>query len=199
MTSEEQAQIFITVTGIIYNDFKKKMVGYCYNTNQPFDEDIFQDTILKCYNTIEKHGLKDLTEEGVKNYIFKSFKMNIVRETQYARNRLKDSNISSDELKDKYEEYKQSQPTLEQKEQDDLFQDYLIHYILNKVENNFNLIDYRLFTIKLFYQCTYKKLKSLTKISDVKKRITTINNWLKENITYKEIEQSFIDYQNNVC
>lgn len=48
-----------------------------------FDEDLFHDTIIKCMETLDK---KELQENEIMAYINSSFKTNILRDTQYARN-----------------------------------------------------------------------------------------------------------------
>jgi hypothetical protein len=58
------------------NEWKK------YHTST-FDEDIFHDTIIKCMETLDK---KELQENEIMAYITSSFKTNILRDGQYARN-----------------------------------------------------------------------------------------------------------------
>lgn len=189
---KEEAQIFINTMGKLYEEVKKTMKAFCFNKKKPWSEDLFQDTLVKCYDSIVRNGLRDKTENGCKNYFFMSFKTNIIRETQYAYNKLRDSNIDNDIVKDLYEAYvNEFEITEEEKIKQDLYHDFILQYILKKVENNFSLIDYRLFSIKTFYQCTYKKLKSLTHITDVKKRIQNINEWLINNIDVHEVNEKF--------
>lgn len=98
------AQLFINTINDNYEEIKQELTNYCDSVSKTFDEDIFQDTILKCYLLIEKQGeMKDPSYQGIKNYLFMSFKINMNREKQYARNQKRDDNIS--DLNDLYERY----------------------------------------------------------------------------------------------
>ena len=82
-----------------YTKLKHKYARYCKENNIQWDEDTFSDTILKCYDAIKKKGgLDDCTDQGIENYFFKSFKMNIMREKQYARNMKRDLNVEADDV-----------------------------------------------------------------------------------------------------
>lgn len=59
------------------------------NNKVAFDEDVFHDTLLKC---IEQLNNKELKQEDVIAYIISSFKTNILRDGQYARNSKKSDN-----------------------------------------------------------------------------------------------------------
>lgn len=54
------------------------------NLSREDNEDIFQDTIIKCN---EKISGKDMTEEEMKSYLYRSLKTNGYRESEYARNK----------------------------------------------------------------------------------------------------------------
>ena len=65
-----------------YNHLKYKYINFCREKGYQWDEDIFQDTILKCHDAINKKGkLQDTTDYGIESYFFISFKMNLKRET----------------------------------------------------------------------------------------------------------------------
>lgn len=53
---------------------------------EPFDEDLFHDTLYKC---IEKMKERECIESEFLNYIFIAFKYNVIRETMYHRNSMK--------------------------------------------------------------------------------------------------------------
>lgn len=193
-------EYFIQFIGDHYDQIKKQMRAYCFNQNKPWDEDIFQNTILKCYTTIEKQGtIKDKSDQGILNYFFMSFKTNIIREEGYAYKKYRDDNVDTPQLYELYEDYKNLfELTEDEKVLLDMYKDYAVKYILEQVEKNFSDIDYRLFSIKLYYKCTYKRLKEMTKIKDVKTRVMRINEWIKTNITKNEIQKSFDEYVENI-
>ena len=190
-------EYFLDYIGKNYDEIKKRFKSYCYNKHQPWSEDIFQETIIKCHDLIKKNGeIKDKSNQGIENLFFMAFKTNIIRELEYAYVKNRDENITGEALKDKYEEYKQyNEISSEDKVLKDAFQDFSVNYILSKVEENFNTIDFRLFRIKLFYNTTYKKIKELTKIGNSKQRIVNVQKWIKDNISKEELKEAFEEYQ----
>lgn len=53
-----------------------------------FDEDIFEDTMLKCNNNLKT---KNLNEKEMESYFWKSFKTNTLREANYMRSKTIDN------------------------------------------------------------------------------------------------------------
>ena len=45
----EDAVKFINTVNDNYETIKKELQSYCDSVGEKFDEDIFQDTIIKCY------------------------------------------------------------------------------------------------------------------------------------------------------
>lgn len=190
--NSEQAANFLQFANDNYNDFKKKWRKYLIDRQIEFDDDVFSDTILKVYDYIKKHGINDTTDSGMANYWFRSFNTNIKREKQYSRNINRDCNINAYESLDKetngdYE--------LQLKIRRQVFDDWSIVYILRLVENNFDQISFHCF--RLYYildKMTYSKLREITKVPDSKKRVVTIKNWLKDNLTKQQMEKEFSKY-----
>lgn len=187
---------FLTYVNNNYKYLKRHLQSWAYNTHRTFDDDIFQDTIIKIYNLIEKNGsAKDSSDYGFECLFFRAYSTNLDREAQYARNKLRDDNSN---LSEQYEHFKSNEITTEEKVMGDMRKDFSIKYILNKVESNFDILTFRLFRIKIFYACTYKKLVEMTKIKDAKQRVSKVNRWLKENVTKQEINEAFEEYLNNI-
>ena len=186
------ADKWIEVISLRYNEIKEGFIMECRKTMTHFDEDIFHSTILNCYNTIQKKGLEDLTEQGMQNYLFKSFKMNTKRETLYTRVAKRDSNISDSDAMSIYERNGLNEETTEDKIRKQLLNDYSVVYILNRVEENFDTISFYCFRLKwLIPKMTYQKLREITKVNDCKKRCIDIMKWLKVNIDRGEIMTEF--------
>lgn len=186
---------FMTYVNNNYNYLKRHLQSWAYNTHRAFDDDIFQDTIIKIYNLLEKNGkAKDSSDYGFECLFFRAYSTNLDREKQYARNKLRDDNSN---LSEQYEEFKSNQLTTEEKVLSDARKDYSIRYILEKVEDNFDIVTFRLFRIKLFYGCTYKRLVEMTRIKDAKTKVSKVNRWLKENVTKQEINEAFDEFINN--
>ena len=118
----EDATKFINTINDHYETVKKELQSYCDSVGERFDEDIFQDTILKCYLLVEKNGeMKDSSYQGCKNFMFQAFKRNLKREQQYARNQKRDANVTN--LSKHNEVYLNSKLTQEEKLKSDLYTD----------------------------------------------------------------------------
>lgn len=155
-------------------------------------EDIVGETLLKTYKTIMCNGLKNIDinnkekkEQAYLNYFFLSCKLNNFTEQKSikAQNELKNQKENPFDNEDKDEKIKRQ-----------IYKDYKIMYIVQLVENNFDVIDYRCFRLyHLLKNMTYAKLRDMTGIRNCKTRVVRINKWLKENISEREIRQSFIE------
>ena len=186
------ADKWMEVISVRYNEIKEGFTMECRKTMTDFDEDIFHSTILNCYNRIKLKGLTDLTEQGMKNYLFRSFKMNTKREALYMRNAKRDSNISDSDAISIYERNGLYEETTEEKIRKQLLNDYSVVYILHLVEKNFDTISFYCFRLKwLIPKMTYQKLREITKVKDCKKRCIDIMKWLKKNIDRREIMTKF--------
>lgn len=176
-----------------YNYLKFKYINFCREHNYVFDEDIFSDTILKCYEAINKKGkLEDTTDQGIQNYFFISFKMNLKREGQYARNQKRDRNVDSDSINELYESwYNDNNVSAMEKIKSDLFKDFSVLYIMTVVEDNFDTEHFYLFKLKTLGNLTYKQLQDKTKIKASRQKVINVKNWLKDNVTKDMIKSAF--------
>lgn len=187
-------KIFINYINDHYQLLKNKYRKFCKEKDYEWDEDIYSDTILKCYEAIERKGkMEDPSEQGIENYFFRSFKQNLQREKQYCRVSKRDLNIKSDDINQLYEEwFNYAKDTSTNKIKRDLFKDFGILYIMVKVEENFPPDDFRLFQLKtLIPNMTYKKLAEKTKEKCVRQRVVNIKNWLKDNVSKEEVDKAF--------
>ena len=152
--------------------------------------DIVGETLLKTYKTISHNGLRTIKdkqgeerEQAFKNYFFIAAKLNNFTEQE---NISKHNNLKN--LKENpYEDY-----TTDEKIKIQVYRDFKIMYIVNLVETNFDVIDYRCFRLyHLLKNMTYAKLREMTGIRNCKTRVVRINKWLRETITEQEIRESF--------
>ena len=188
----EQASRFLKFVNEHYEDYKKKWAKYLYDKQVDFDEDVFSETVLKVYDYINTNGIKDDSDSGLANYWFKSFNTNIKREKQYSRNVNRDKNIDATEELSKE---MNGEDELKLKIRRHVYEDWSIVYILRLVEDNFDSISFHCF--RLYYildKMTYSKLREITKVPDSKKRVVTIKNWLKDNLTKQQMEKEFSKY-----
>lgn len=185
--------LFIGYINDNYNALKYKYINFCREKGYEWDEDIFSDTILKCWEAINKKGkLNDTTPQGIENYFFISFKLNLKREGQYARNQKRDRNITSDSINDVYENwYNDNNISAMDKIKSDLFKDFSVLYLMTIVEDNFDQEHFYLFKLKTLGNLTYKQLADKTKIKASRQKVIDIKNWLKANVTKDDIKQAF--------
>lgn len=186
----EDATKFINTINDHYETVKKELQSYCDSVGERFDEDIFQDTIIKCYTLISKNGeMKDSSYQGCKNFMFQAFKRNLKREQQYARNQKRDGNVTN--LSKHNEVYLNSKLTQEEKLKSDLYKDFATLYLMKRVEEEFDTEHFYLFRLKTFTNMTYAQLSEKTGIKGCRQKVVDVKNWLKENVTTKEIKDEF--------
>lgn len=185
------AKRFINYINDHYQELYNRFQAFCNDKNYTFDPDIFQDTILKCYQLIDKQGyMKDTTDKGIENYFFMSFKQNLQRESQYARNMKRDNNIVN--LQGANEVYLNSLLTEQEKLKSDLYKDFATLYLLKQVEDNFDTEHFYLFRLKVFDKTmTYRKLSEKTGIKGCRQKVVDCKNWLKQNVKQEDIRKEF--------
>lgn len=186
---------FINYISEHYDELKAKYKAFCGLNGYHWDEDIYSDTILKCYDAIAKKGkLNDTTAQGIENYFFISYKLNVKREGQYARNQKRDLNITSDNINGVYEEwYNDNHTTSRTKLLTDLWKDFSTLYIMNEVESNFPPEDFYLFKLKTLCNMTYKEVQEKTNEKRIRQRIVDIKNWLKANVKKEDVKAAFYE------
>lgn len=185
------AKRFINYINDHYQELYNRFQAFCNDKSYLFDPDIYQDTILKCYKLIEKQGyMKDTTDKGIENYFFMSFKQNLQRESQYARNMKRDNNIVN--LAGANETYLNSLLTEQEKLKSDLYKDFATLYLLKQIEDNFDTEHFYLFRLKVFDKTmTYRKLSDSTGIKGCRQKVVDCKNWLKQNVKQEDIRKEF--------
>ena len=189
----EDNRLFINYISDHYNQLYYKYRQFCKEKDYQWDEDIFQDTIVNCYSAITKKGkLLDTTPQGIENYFFKSFKMNLMREKQYARNQKRDLNVEADDVDVMYEEWcNNNKEDSRTKIVSDMWKDFSCLYIMMLVEDNWDDEHFYLFRLKHLCNMTYKQLTDKTGIKGVRQKILDVKQWLKDNLTKEEINKAF--------
>lgn len=192
---------FLSFVSRNYDRLKTKMVKYCVSKGVVFDEDVYSDTILKIHDKIEKEGMTDETENGYENYIFMSFRTNILRERQYSRNKSSDDNIDQESIGELYDRYYNGvNDSSVVKLAKDLRTDYRTLQVLLLVEKNFTPEQYYLFKLKFLEQLTYKELAERTGVKDARNKVLAVLQWLRENANEinKQIDDSFKEQYDDV-
>lgn len=189
LTNEEQARKFLEWLSANYDAQQVKLKAFCNDKKYKWDEDIFSNTYLNVHELILRNGLKDPSDKGFDNYLFCSFKTNLKREGQYSRN---SKRKETGDLNIKYENwFNATYDSEEVKLKNDLKRDFTAIYILQKVEENFQYEHFYIFRLKFFEHLTYKQLIERTGKKAARTKFLEVKNWLKENVTKKEIDKAF--------
>ena len=187
---KDVADKWLKYIGTIYEEYRMKYFKMANSLNYNVNEDMLNDTILACYNSIARNNLSDTTEQGMRNYLFRAFKVNLNAISNYDKRKDVVDDLSA--LAEQYENQGEATYNLIKKQ---LFDDYSLIYILEQVENNFDTITFHCFRLKTMLPCTYQRLREITKVKDCKKRVVKVNKWLRENMTRQDIYNAFIsDY-----
>lgn len=167
-----------------YQSFKKKYKQFCFQNNYIFDIDVYHQAILNCLEHIQKSGLKDISEKGMDNYFFITFKNLTFKNF----NNLTKNQKIIDSINDNNDVYDKQYVSF-----DDL-QNSVINERVNKiikyVKDNYHQIYYKIWFYKHFLTIDgkplrYRDLVKITKISNCKKIVCQINKDIKEK--YKDI------------
>lgn len=185
--------LFLNFINRNYVDLKNKYWKFCQENFYDWDEDVYSDTIIRCYDIIERNGLKDKSPYGIESYFFKAFVNNIRNEKNYSRIKKRDFNITSDNINDIYEAwYNKTQDSSKVKLVNDLFKDFAILYIMTKVEANFDAEHFYLYRLKsLVPDMTFKRLAETTKIKASRLKTIEVQRWVKDNIKKEDVRTAF--------
>lgn len=160
-------------------------------------EDIFNDTILTCRTAIERYGIKDKSEQGMMNYIYKSFAVNVRRDKEYSHKKYK-SDV--EDISYEQERFNENEISTIEKVKQQMYNDFSIMYILSYLEDKVDSTTFYCFRLKYLLDITYQELKSITKVKDARQRCLYAKNILKENLTKKDIEKAFDSfYDERIC
>lgn len=166
-----------------------------FSNNVETGADIVGETLLKTHRAICNKGFKNIDnvtpeerEQKFKDYFFIAAKLNCLTEKKnLAKNKLMYEGCAV------LDNVTVSDEDTKRKVSSDYFNDYKIIFLLNTVELNFDVIDYRCFRLYHMLNLTYAKLREMTGIRNCKERVVRVNRWLREHITEDEIMECFRD------
>lgn len=193
--NEQQAKQFLDWVGNNYDFLIQHFKAYYANKRQKFDLDIYSDTILKLYEHICKNGIKDNTPDGYQNYLFMAVRNNVIRESQYIRNKNRSEIGENETLEHIYDVwFNENNDIADVKIINDLYKDFAALYLCKKAEEQFDDLHFFLFRIKTFSKkMTYKQLAEITEIKNCRTYVNEVNAWLKANVTKAEIRRAFLE------
>lgn len=187
MDSKQRADLFLEEIAPKLKEYEYKWRIYFKEIALTFNIDVLNDTILKCYDTISRLGLKEGQKESL-NYLFKAFKMNSIRELQYARNKNRDEVEDIGEL---HEQFMNSQKSADYKIVYDLWTEFQFNYITRQVELYFDKSAFYLFKLKYILQLDDDKIRKKSRNQNWKKDLKDIVKWLKANVKKEDIIREF--------
>ena len=155
--------------------------------NKEWNEDVFGDSVVLCYESICRNGLRDTSIQGCKNYLFNSFKTNILHEKviPYNSRRVDDETIVAN-----YEKIDDNEA--ENKFRQQLFNDFATVRILEIAEKNCDSLSFYCYRLKfLIDKMSYNKLVKLTNIKNAKSRVKSVLEFIKNNVTEEELLKEF--------
>lgn len=186
---------FIQYINSNYDYLQQHLIAFCLDQHYKWEEDIFHDTLLKCIDLVERNGLKDSSDQGIMNYIFKAYKFNTMRERQYCRVTKRDNNVT--DINGAYEDYLSNSLNAEDKVTGDLYTDFSAMYLAAAAEDammNGALTpeEYHLWRFKTFLpSLTYNALEQMTKSKGVRNKVKKVRQWLKDHVTMDDINKNF--------
>ena len=157
---QKEADEFMTTAGLLYEGNRKKWRSILKNNGIEFNEDIYNDSILKTYDAI----LKKEVGSDYMGYWYKTFLNNSKRDLKYSYHNRDDSVDVIEYLKEfPYEEYKDKTDTIIE--------------VLKMVRDSSTPRGFHLFLMYyMIPEMTYDELKKITGISDVKGIIMRIKD-----------------------
>lgn len=168
-----------------YDDCKKACIADCVNRGIPFSEDVYHNTLLKVNDIYQTYGLRDTTDNGILNYIWRSFRQNIIREKQYKCNQ---NAQFVDEMGGSSED-EQSKADM------DMFNDFCVDYIYRRIENEPEITDddYNIYRLKTIANLTYRQMQAKYdwSISQLKHSVTKVRRFIRQHINMKDIKQEY--------
>lgn len=178
---EKRAREFLNLTAKYYEQYKEKWEHLLKSIGLSFDEDVYNDTIIKVYDRM-MNDPDDIstTEDEVIAYWYQSFVTNIKRNRHYACNsKVEDADVI-DLLKDK--EYIVDATHLYYP---------TIRMLLDKIKDEFGEESFHLFKMYYLTEYTYDEINDIVGYN-AKPRINRMRKWLISTISVSKENQGYV-------
>lgn len=162
---EKAAREFLEQSGRLYETNKVKWRKILTDKGLEFNEDIYNDSIIKTYDAILK---KEVDTTDYLGYWYQTFLNNTKRDLKYSYHK-KTADDVNDILKGK---------AVEESEINLYYS--AISAILLKVKDKFDLKTFEVFRMYLLCNTSYEKLNELTGLKDCRERISRVRKWLND-------------------
>lgn len=185
--NQADADLFMSTIGKNYEALKVGCRANQLKANKPWSEDAFQDTVVLCYETIQRRGIRDKSDQGIRNYFFNALKMNVLHEAVLPYNSRK---VDDEDFVNNYDTLDERDG--EQKVKEQLFNDFAVVRILELAEANCDPLSFYCYRLKfLMDKMPYQRLVNITKIKSAKARVKSVIEWIKANVTEEELRKEF--------
>ena len=185
--NQADADLFMETIGREYDTIKDACRINSLKKGREWNEDVFQDTIVLCFESICRNGLKDTSSQGCRSYLFSAYNMNLIHEAVLPYNSRK---VDDEELVNNYDPLDEREG--EQKVKEQLFNDFAVVRILELAEANCDPLSFYCYRLKfLMDKMPYQKLVKITKIKSAKARVKSVIEWIKANVTEEELRKEF--------
>ena len=185
--NQADADLFMETIGREYDTIKDACRINSLKKGREWNEDVFQDTIVLCFESICRNGLKDTSSQGCRSYLFSAYNMNLIHEAVLPYNSRK---VDDEELVNNYDPLDEREG--EQKVKEQLFNDFAVVRILELAEANCDPLSFYCYRLKfLMDKMPYQKLCKITKIKSAKARVKSVIEWIKGNVTEEELRKEF--------
>ena len=185
--SKERADVFIRDIANNLDEYRHKWKQYFYLKGYQWDEDLLSDTIVKCYDTISRLGLRERVNESW-NYLFKALTTNYIRELQYCRVKNREQ---VEDIQQLAIDRADNSNTAERKIVSDLLREFEWNYCLEMAEKYCD--DFYVFKLKYVLGLEDDKIKKKLKDPQWKKKCDKVVKWLKYNIKRDKVISKFCE------
>lgn len=188
--NQKAADKWLQYIGKVYDEY---LIFFSNGEGMDEASEKLNTTILNCYDAIRRNGLKDDTEQGMKNYLYRAYQTNkwaLKVNDKYTKRR---ELVDDDTLVTYYDNT--IQEDTEEKITKQLYDDFRAVYLVTMVEENMDRTDSFCWRVKHFVpNATYKNISKITNTPNAKSRVIRVNKWLKENIDNKAVMNAFKSY-----
>lgn len=181
--NQKRADLFLIEISEKLDTYSRKWQKHFKEKGWDWGEgDLLSESIVKCYDTISRLGLKDGQAESFK-YLFKALNNNYLRQFEYSCVKTKKDVEDLENLEILYSE-------TSEKTTKDLWISFQFQYILEQIEQYFagNILQ----IYKCYYYLGYSDARMDSKFGKGwKKEVRSVNKWIKTNVDFSNLKYEF--------
>lgn len=197
MQNEQELEIFWNWLNRNHDSNTDKLKKYCSHNHFKWDENVYNETVKLIANRILRKGaLKDMSDDGINDFFFISFKHNLTRDSKRSFFCKRDANINDHNgLSNAQECYLNSLIPIEEKLKSDMKEDFSAIRILEEIENKFGNEVAHAFALKFLNGKTYSEtIKLCPNLKDCKKKLLDAKTYIRDNFSREKLDDEFNDF-----